>query len=156
MVHEKGSWKTVHSLLCKNVETTGLRQVCQVLTSLCCGSLNSEAGFLRTFLCTEKFWNFYLRACLNLMCVLQKGEDKMTSVSFLEDVTEDDFVLLRWRRLTHLRYVLVSLLACPRAESNSFCLCLDSVLCTGLVPKGKFSGIFKMGRSLCLERSGNS
>lgn len=57
--------------------------------------MNSEASFLCAFLCKEKFLYLFLHVCVNLLYIFKKDKNKITRMSFLEDVTDDHFVLFK-------------------------------------------------------------
>lgn len=61
------------------------------------------------FLCKDKFLYLYLHVCVNLLYIFKKGEDKMTRLSFLEDITYHNFLLFKWTRLISLYFVLALL-----------------------------------------------
>lgn len=78
---------------------------------------------------------------MNLLRIFKKSENKITRMSFLEDITDDHRVLSKGTVLIPMYCVLALLFSCPQAESCFF-LCLDSVKCTAWFLKEKFSGIF--------------
>lgn len=82
--------------------------------------MDSEASFLRAFLCQEKLLYLELRVCMNLLRIFKKGENKITRMSFLEDVTDDHCVLSKGTVLIPMYCVLALLFSCPQAESCFF------------------------------------